>query len=243
MYGPLTGRVQLVVQRLHRVFRYDAVIVPSTPVKSALETYNIATDRIEVIPNGIYPGQYHRPDIESTPGRLVTVGRLCKRKGHADLLQAFTMIQSSHPKTHLDIVGAGPRRAYLEDLATELGVRENVTFHGFVAEQKKIRLLSTAEVFIFGSHQEGFGIVVLEAMAAGTPVVARELPVYEDFFQSGDHGYLTDSNQQTAHSIINLLNDPALRESMAIAAQEQAREFSWSQTVNETEKLLIDNNT
>jgi glycosyltransferase involved in cell wall biosynthesis len=241
MYGPLTGRIQLVVQRLHRAFRYDAVVVPSTPVKSALETYDIATDRIEVIPNGIHLDRYHRPEIESTPGRLVTVGRLCKRKGQADVLRGFAKIQQSHPETHLDIVGAGPRRAELEDLAAELGVCEHVTFHGFVPEEEKIRLLNTADLFVFGSHQEGFGIGILEAMAAGLPIVARNLPVYHDFFYSDVNGALvTEPFVDNFADASKALLEQDGRTKIVARNREVASEYGWDNTVRDMESIITD---
>jgi glycosyltransferase involved in cell wall biosynthesis len=241
MYGPLTGRIQLLVQRLHQAFRYDAVVVPSTQVKSALETYDIATDRIEVIPNGIHPDKYHRPDIDTTPGRLVTVGRLCKRKGQADVLRGFAKIQQTHPETHLDIVGAGPRRAELEDLAAELRVREHVTFHGFVPEEEKIRLLNTADLFVFGSHQEGFGIGILEAMAAGLPIVARNLPVYHDFVDSDVNGVLVTEPfvDNFADASKALLEQDRLTEIDA-GNRELAAEYSWDHTVRDMESIITD---
>jgi glycosyltransferase involved in cell wall biosynthesis len=241
MYGPLTGRIQLIVQRLHRAFRYDAVVVPSTPVKSALETYDIATDRIEVIPNGIHPDRYHRPDINSTPGKLVTVGRLCKRKGQADVLRGFAKIQETHPETHLDIVGAGPRRAELEDLAAELGVCEHVTFHGYVPEEEKISLLNTADLFVFGSHQEGFGIGILEAMAAGLPIVARNLPVYHDFFDSDVNGVLvTETFVDNFADASKAFLEQDRRTEIGARNREVAAEYDWDQTVRDMESIITE---
>jgi glycosyltransferase involved in cell wall biosynthesis len=241
MYGPLTGRIQLIVQRLHRAFRYNAVVVPSKPVKSALETYDIATERIEVIPNGIHPDRYHRPDIDSTPGRLVTVGRLCKRKGQADVLRGFAKIQQTHPRTHLDIVGDGPRRAELEDLAAELRVREHVTFHGFVPEEEKIRLLNTADLFVFGSHHEGFGIGILEAMAAGLPIVARNLPVYHDFVDSDVNGVLVmepfvDNFADASKALLEQNH----RNEIGARNREVAADYGWDHTVRDMESIISD---
>lgn len=242
MYGPLTGRIQLVVQRLHRAFRYDAIVVPSSPVKTALEKYDVATNRIEVIPNGIHHEQYHRPNIEPTSGRLVTIGRLCKRKGQADLLRGFAELQESHPRVHLGIVGAGPRQADLKSLTVKLGVRENVTFHGFVSEEEKIQLLNQAELFVFGSHQEGFGIGILEAMAAGLPVVARELPVYEEFFENNVNGFLVDEPfvENFADSSKTLLETEERRTEIDARNREAAADYGWKHTVDDTESLLIE---
>ena len=242
MYGPLTGRIQLVVQRLHRALSYDAVVVPSSPVKTALEEYGIATDRIEVVPNGIDYERYHRPAVESTPGRLVTVGRLCKRKGQGDLLRGFARLNRAHSSTTLDIVGAGPRRANLEALAAELDIAESVTFHGFVSEQQKIRLLNEAELFVFGSHQEGFGIGILEAMATGLPVVARKLPVYEEFFENDINGFLVSEPfvENFADASKTLLETDKRRAEIGARNRKAAADYGWEHTVGDTESILVE---
>jgi glycosyltransferase involved in cell wall biosynthesis len=204
-----------------------------------LEKYDIATDHIEVIPNGIHPDRYYRPDIDSTPGRLMTVGRLCKRKGQADVLRGFAKIQHTHPETHLDIVGAGPRRAELEELAAELRVREHVTFHGFVPEEEKIRLLNTADLFVFGSHQEGFGIGILEAMAAGLPIVARNLPVYHDFFDSDVNGVLvTEPFVDNFVDASRALLEEDHRTEIFARNREVAAEYDWDHTVRDMESII-----
>ena len=242
MYGPLTGRIQLIVQRLHRALSYDAVVVPSSPVKTALEEYGIATDRVEVVPNGIDYKQYHRPAVESTTGRLVTVGRLCRRKGQADLLCGFARLNQAHPSATLDIVGAGPRRANLEALAAELDIAESVTFHGFVSEQQKIRLLNKAELFAFGSHQEGFGIGILEAMAAELPVVARKLPVYEEFFENNVNGFLVDEPfvENFADASKTLLETDKRRAEIGARNRKAAADYEWEHTVGDTESILAE---
>jgi glycosyltransferase involved in cell wall biosynthesis len=242
MYGPLTGRILLIVQRLHRALRYDAVVVPSSPVKAALEEYEIASDRIEVVPNGIHYERYDHPDVESDSGRIVTVGRLCKRKGQADLLRGFAKIQKSHPETHLDIVGSGPQRAALEELSAELDVRENVEFHGFVSEEEKIRLLNHGELFVFGSHQEGFGIGILEAMAAGLPVVARYLPVYEEFFENEVHGFLVDEPfvEEFCTATEDLLEADGERTDIGARNREAAADYGWEHAVSDMESIILE---
>jgi glycosyltransferase involved in cell wall biosynthesis len=207
MYDPVTGRIQLVVQNILRVFEYDIIVVPAKHTKNQLRDYGVATDCIKVVPNGIEYEGYYRPEVERKPGRLVTVGRLCERKGQADLLRAFARVHESNPNTHLDIVGKGPQRAQLQDLAVELGIGDAVTFHGFVSHDEKVRLLNQAEVFVLASQQEGFGLVLLEAMAAGLPVVARQQPVYEEYFENGKHGCLigTEAFERDCATAVELL--------------------------------------
>lgn len=241
MYDPVTGRIQLVVQRLLRAFSYDTLVVPAAHVKQELKGYGVATDRIEVVPNGIDYEKFRKSDIEQQSEHLVTVGRLCKRKGQDDLLQAFASLQESRPEAHLDIVGAGPRREQLEELTERLDIEDAVTFHGFVDEVEKIRLLNRAEIFVFASRQEGFGLVLLEAMAAGTPVVARKLPVYEEFFEDNVNGVLVDEPflEQFPSETEELLKDKAKVDQIGRCNQETAANYGWESTVDKMESIAL----
>lgn len=242
MYDPLTGQIQLIVQRLLRVFNYNALIVPSNHVKQQLLEYGIATRRIEVVMNGIECKKYQQSDIDRQPGRIITVGRLCNRKGHRDLLQAFARLHSDAPETLLDIVGAGPQRDALETLAEDLDIKNAVTFHGFVDENEKFRLMNQADLFTFASRQEGFGLVVLEAMAAGLPVVARKLPVYEEFFEDNVHGTLIGDSfeEQFVAQTADLLQDRARIAEIRERNVSTAAEYGWSRTVDGMEAIVLD---
>jgi len=242
MYGPMTGRIQLVVQRLLRVFNYSVLVVPSAHVKKALEEYGTATDRIEVVSNGIEYEKHRASDVERQPSRLITVGRLCTRKGQRDLLEAFTKLHEEAPETKLDIVGAGPQRDALEAQARERGLQDVVRFYGFVGEQEKIRLMNQADLFVFASRQEGFGLAVLEAMAAGLPVIARQLPVYKEFFENGVHGKLISEPfyEQFTTETLDLLNNRARISKIRTRNKSTASEYGWSRTVDGMEGLLLD---
>lgn len=231
MYDPLTGRIQLLVQNILRLVDYNAIVVPAGYTKRKLREYGVATDRIEVVPNGIAYESYSQSETERESGRLVTVGRLCKRKGQEDLLNAFERLHASHPETHLDIIGKGPKREYLEQLAGRLGVADAITFHGYVSHDEKVRLLNQADIFVFASKQEGFGLVLLEAMAAGLPVIARCLPVYKVFFDEGQHGQLLESFQTDfPDAVERFLQDDTERSSIRNQNRERAKKFDWNQT-------------
>lgn len=233
MYDPVTGRIQLVVQNILRIFEYDTIVVPASHAKRQLRDYGVATERIEIVPNGIDHGGYYRPEVERESGRLVTVGRLCERKGQADLLRAFARLHQADSDVHLDIVGKGPQRAHLQELAVELGVEDSVTFHGFVSHDEKVRLLNQAEVFVFASRQEGFGLAVLEAMAVGLPVVARRLPVYEEFFEDRRHGHLVNPDAfETAFetAVRSLLKDEGEWNTISECNRSTAARYGWNRT-------------
>jgi glycosyltransferase involved in cell wall biosynthesis len=233
MYDPVTARIQLVVQHILRLFEYDAIVVPASHAERQLRSYGVATECIEVVPNGIDHEAYSRPEVDREPGRLVTVGRLCERKGQADLLRAFARLHEADPDVHLDVVGKGPQRAQFQRLAGELGVADAVTFHGFVSHDEKVRLLNRATVFVFASRQEGFGLAVLEAMAAGLPVVARRLPVYREFFEDGRHGHLVAPDAfETAFgtAVAALLDDEQEWTTISERNRSRAAQYGWDRT-------------
>jgi glycosyltransferase involved in cell wall biosynthesis len=112
----------------------------------------------------------------------------------------------------------------LEKLADALSIAEFVAFEGRVTEERKQALLNRASAFVFPSLQEGFGIALLEAMAAGLPVVAYDLPVFREFLSDGDHGYTApvDDHQQTANRLLKLLRYDSLRREISRRNAEYA---------------------
>jgi phosphatidylinositol alpha-mannosyltransferase len=103
---------------------------------------------------------------------IVFVGRLVERKGAKYLIKAFSLILKNHPTMNLLIAGDGPDKLSLMNQAKQLGIADKVSFLGFISEQEKSQLLSTARIACFPSlYGESFGIVLIEAMAAGAQVV------------------------------------------------------------------------
>lgn len=243
MYDPVTGRIQLVVQNLLRLFHYDQIITPTEHVKDQLAAYGIAPEQITVITNGINYDRFQSVDTERIPTRLVTVSRLGKRKGVDDVLRSFAVIREQHPDTTLDIVGSGPERENLEALAERLGIDDAVTFHGYVSHDRKVELLRCAGIFVFASRQEGFGLVLLEAMATGLPIVARNLPVYHDFFENGTNGYLVRDEEvprEIAERVDELLADPSTLSEIQNVNKETAKRYGWDKTASMTECAIAD---
>jgi glycosyltransferase involved in cell wall biosynthesis len=240
VYDPITATIQLAVQNFLRVFAYNAIVVPATHVKQQFVAYGVPEERLTVIPNGVEYDRYRRPAIESEPGQLVVVGRLTKRKRQDRLVRVVRRLRDEGHDVRLDVAGDGPARERLEGLVAELDLDAHVTIHGFVDEERKIELLNRAELFVFASTQEGFGIVLLEAMAAGLPVVAKRLPVYEDFFVDGKNGVLVrDGDLQTfADAVQQMLDDGDLRRSMSKRNPETAAQYSWETIAERAEQTI-----
>jgi len=237
VYDPLTATIQLVVQNFLRVFGYAALIVPTVHVKRKFVAYGVPEKRITVIPNGVEYERYQRPEINAKNERLVVLGRLTKRKRHARLVRVVRSLRDDGYDVQLDVVGDGPARERLERLVEELDLKEQITFYGFVDEERKIELLNRAELFVFASAQEGFGMVLLEAMAAGLPVVAKHLPVYEDFFQTDENGSLImeDESRTFMSEIQRLLDNADLRWVISERNLNTAAQYSWEAIANQTE--------
>lgn len=239
-YDPLTAAIQLIVQNLLRVVRYDAIIVPTQHVMEQLIAYGIPAERLHTIPNGVEAEKYQLDITERDERLLLTVGRINKRKNQETVIRAFSHVRQEFPGLQLAIVGTGPDQARLEQFADDLNVADSITFHGFVSEREKIRLMNKATMFCYSSKQEGFGVVLLEAMAAGLPVVAKQLPVYEEFFEDGTNGSLISKEDPRvfAEEIGHFLKNEELWNEISSRNRSTAAEYSWDATAKQTETVL-----
>ena len=221
------------------VHRADLVLADSQNTKDDLvELLGVAPDRIEVI----YPGveERFRPIEDQAllgkvrrrynlPPRFVLgLGTLEPRKNFPCLIKAYSSLVTRYPSLQLVIAG-GKGWLYQEIFATveRLGLEAQVIFPGFVADGDLPALYNLADLFVFPSLYEGFGLPPLEAMACGTPVItsnASSLP--EVVGQAGLMVEATDV-EALAEAMKRVLEDDALREGMIAKGLEQAREFTW----------------
>ena len=160
---------------------------------------------------------------------LVTVGRLVARKATAQLLSLMDALREE--KVRLLIVGSGPEERLLKGRAEALGLGDRVRFMGFVEETEKFRLLQISDVYVSTSQHEGFGLVFLEAMACGIPVVCYDHGGQTDFLEDGITGHLSPLNDlgSFADRCRSLIKRPDLR-------SEMGRE-----NLRRVEELFIDN--
>lgn len=142
---------------------------------------------------------------------LITVGSLIPRKGVDQILRALAQLEGVRPT--LSVVGAGPEERALTDMAKSLGLTERVTFTGRVEPGEVTALLAEADVFVLASHSEGRPNVVLEAMAAGLPVIASDIPGVSEIVEHEHTGLLFDDGEmvQLARCIETLGADQGLQ--------------------------------
>lgn len=203
----------------------------------------VPASSFRVIPNGVEVAPFATaepdPDIvaDSRP-HVLFLGRLERRKGLEQLLRAFAILKATRPDVRLLVAGDGPERSRCESL---LGarVRADVTFLGRVDEDHKRRLLRSCDVFVAPNlGGESFGIVLVEALAAGRAVVASDLPGFRSVVTDGVTGRLVPPADPPAlaAAVGALLDNPALRHAMAREGQQAAGRYDWSVVTAEVEE-------
>lgn len=214
--------------------RYDRIVAVSAAARHSLSARLGKHAPIATVPNGIEVDSFAGVgDPPSRRGRrppiILMVGRLVEAKDHATALRAFALVR--HPAT-IWIAGVGPLEAQLRRLAHELGVEGRVRFLGFTDDVPA--LLAQSEVVLMTSRWEGFGLAVAEAMAAGRPVVASDVPgLREVLGGDGASGILVPPGdaRAVAGALDRLLNDTTLRRRLGASGRRRATAFSIERTV------------
>lgn len=195
---------------------------------------------ITLVPNGIDLHKYvPKPDSKVTEPTIFYIGRLEKRKGVKYLIQAFAVLQETLPNAKLLIGGNGPDKQKLEELVSDLELT-NIEFLGYVEESEKLRLMQSSTVFCAPAlYGESFGIVLLEAMAAGTPIVAGDNPGYAGVLQGrGEISLVTPKHADDfARRLHVLLTDKGLRDTWNEWALDYVKQFSYARIVDRYEAL------
>lgn len=212
----------------------DGVVVTSEYCREVVHrSYGVAPSRQAVVPEGIDLEAWRDLPAPENPrdGPVVlSVARQYPRKNTATLLRAFARVREERPDTVLRVVGGGPELARLRRLTARLGLEGTVRLEGEVSGRERVqRAYGAADVFCLPSLQEGFGIVFLEAMAAGLPIVAGDVAAVPEVVESGTSGLLVDPRDPgaVAGGLLRLLDDAGLRRSMGEAGRERVRGYGW----------------
>lgn len=198
--------------------------------------------RFRIIPCGIDLGRFHpsvSPLPERRPGqlRILFLGRLDARKGLDVLLRAFPAVLKSVPGVRLAVVGRGPMDKRTRQTAEELGISGSVEFLGPALPEDLPRLYADCDVYCApGLGGETLGIVLLEAMASGAPVVASRIPGYDETIRDGVDGILVPPAEPDAlaSALVSILTDESRREMLVAAGLERAQEYAWPQVAQQT---------
>jgi phosphatidyl-myo-inositol alpha-mannosyltransferase len=194
-----------------------------------------------IIPNGVDLDRFAaaEPFEELRDGTLniLFVGRFEERKGLIHLLKAYHRLRKRRVDARLLIVGAGPKEREYRRFVGLRGIRD-VEFLGRVSDQDKVRYFASADIYCApNTGQESFGIVLLEAMAAGVPIVASDIHGFKNVIQRNVQGLLVEPRnpRALAAGLYALARDPDLRHEMGEAGRARAPEYSWDRV---TERIV-----
>ncbi len=234
-------KILSIVERMMILKSLTNIIVAAPPMRDIL--INKTKAKIYIIPNGI-DLKYVRDITSKSIGHpcILYVGRLTKRKGVDILLKAIPMIKDLIPNILLYIIGEGPQDNELKEIVKDLNIDNNVKFLGFVSEEEKYSYYKHVDICIIPSIDEPFGIVLLEAMACGKPIVASNVGGIPFVVEDGKTGILVKPGDVDilAEKIIMLLQSEELREQMGMAGKEKTANFSWQVIAEQTVKIYKD---
>ena len=214
----------------------DAVIVPSRAMQKVLTAYDVQVP-VSIIPTGIDPDEFapgskqrfcEVHDIDSRRPLLVHIGRLAHEKNIGFLLEVLSAVRTQVPQVLLVIAGEGPALESLRKQATRLGLNDNLLFAGYL--QRGVDLwdcFCCGDAFVFSSATETQGLVLLEAMTLGVPVVSTAVMGTIDILQAGRGALVAEpSVTDFTAKVLRLLQDPVLRLKLGKEGRQYAQEWS-----------------
>lgn len=220
----------------------DGLTAVSEALKNELVN-NYKAGKVRVIHNAISTEKFRAKNnykIKNDP-RLIFVGRLVEKKGVEYIIRAMPKIIKSFPACSLKIVGDGPEKHKLQGLSKAPNGSNNINFLGSISHNKIPELLSASDIFVGPSivaknqDTEGFGIVFIEAMASGLPIITTAVGGITDIIKDNKNGLIVKvkNEQAIANAVIKLLGDELLRGRLGQAGRKTVEEkFTWESITN-----------
>lgn len=243
---------QDIVKKITRssVIRYaqkcNLIICPSTSILALLKNYGI-TSPVEMIPNAINIDVFRNPDsswvrkkfnIADTDKTLIYVGRIGLEKNLGFMLKAFKKALNDVPEARLMIVGEGPELEALKDLSKSLEIEERTIFPGRVEYKDIPSFYGIGYAFLMTSTTEVKPLALLEAMAAGLPVIAISASGSSDTITQNYDGILTENNMDSyVSALLSVLKDPAKRDKLGMGARQTSEKYSISAICAKIEEI------
>jgi 1,2-diacylglycerol 3-alpha-glucosyltransferase len=223
----------------------NLIIAPSPGMRNVLEHLGVDVD-IQVVPNGVdlkplldnqQVIERQKFGIDNEHIILIYVGRLGPEKNLPFLLRSFAGTSHAYDKVRLLIVGDGPERDNLQDRVKAMGIQKKVVFTGMVPYKELPGYLHMADAFITASVTEVHPLSIIEAMAAGLPVLGIDSPGVGDTILDGITGMLSDEDLATyTAKMVRLVTEPELREEMSRNARQESEKYS----IERTSMIMLD---
>ncbi|MFC1948318.1 glycosyltransferase [Chloroflexota bacterium] len=234
------------------------IIAPTEREKAELvNQYGVIPERIGVVPCGVNPELFRpvdrneaRKETGLDNGKIILyAGRIDPLKGIANLFTAFSYLKDNQ-NTKLAVIGGGEssreETARLKALAQELGIEDRIIFTGTVKQDRMPYYYSAADVCVIPSFYESFGLVALESLSCGTPIVANDVGDLKNIVRQGETGYVINNNNpdQLAEKITLVLNKPVDERESISSIRDSVKEFAWAnvaEALADEFRLVLDN--
>ena len=228
----------------------SGLTVVSRAMRERLPAMSDSHDKVRIIPMGVDLERQFVP----LPGKrrsksLLFVGRLVEKKGLRYLIEAMPMVLDKHPEARLVIVGSGPEEAPMRRLAAALSLKEHIRFVGALENREIPALCQASELVVFPSvvardgDQEGFGLVLVEAMGCECAVIATDLPAIRDIVVDGETGLIVPEKDPVAlaQKIAYLFDNPHILSSLAINGRNFVLErYDWRKIAARYEAFFVE---
>lgn len=213
--------------------------ISDTVADTIAATHHLKRERIPVVYNGVDCRRYDRPHVPSDTVNLVTVGTIYKVKNHPFLIHCFSRLHQAHPEARLTIVGNGAWRGRLQQQIDELGLTDAVTITGTVGNVEDY--LAAADLYVASSLFEGLPLSILEAMAAGLPVVSTKVGGVPDIVRHGENGLLVPPGDAEAYvaALTELVENNEKRTAYAARSKALSKNYDEELTVHGYESLYL----
>lgn len=232
-----------------RLRKAEAIVAPTQKVETVLKNYGIHNP-IHVVPSGIALEQ-HKDRLTEEERRekrialgipedhtvLLNLGRLGTEKNLPELIKLFSIALSHNPKLTLLIVGDGPARKELEELAVRLGVVDHVIFTGMVNPSEVHKYYQLGDIFVSASTSETQGLTYIEAAANGLPLLCRKDPCLDGVLVEGKNGYEYEAEQEFCELLDTILSNPDWCRDAGLQSAEIASEFDKNHFADKIEDV------
>ena len=248
--GLINGLLTEIAERISLKLPWDRIIALSHETKNKLISAGVDRGKISVIYGGV-----NIPNLPNLPKfskpTIICIARLVKYKRIQDLILAVYLLKDKFPKINLIVIGDGPEKNRLQSLISSLKIKQNVSFLSKISEEDKIDLLVKSYIHVLPSVVEGFGLVTIEALASGTPVVNADIPINREILNGQKVDRLTGYEVKggllfnlgdyvdLADKIEILLTDNKLYDRKVKEGFELVKRYDWDKVNKEYEHLLF----
>lgn len=218
----------------------DKVIVVNDIVSDQLERFGIKREKIFVNPNGIDYDYFQSIEAKSGYYDGVFLARLNHSKGIFDLIEIWERVIRNFPSARLAVIGGGDEdtKKEMRKRINECGLEKKIELLGFLPDEEAHQILKSGKVFIFPSHEEGWGIAVAEAMACGLPVVSWNLPAYKTVFENFTVQIKENEIDEFAKAVVKFLQNNDFLIDYGNKGREFVKKYSWENVASHELEII-----